>query len=149
MNKKLTVLEFQEEARKFSEEFREDNPAPYISTARAGRLLNLSPRQIRRIAKQGRIPGAAKPGHDWVFEEPIEVLPPERPQGWPKGTPGRLFLPKSAGPIGAIGDSITIDGDDPDFPGLRRRWRGKVAEITPEGATIQGRYWIGNASALK
>lgn len=66
-----------------------------------------------------------------------------------QGTPGRLFIPAAAGYIGEMGDEITVEGDDPDFRGLRRKWRGKVVEITPQGVAIQGRFWIGNAAALK
>jgi hypothetical protein len=58
------------------------------------------------------------------------------------GTPGRLFIPASAGYIGEMGDEITVEGDDPDFRGLRRKWRGKVVEIAPEGVAIEGRFWI-------
>jgi hypothetical protein len=37
-----------------------------------------------RLAAAGRIPGVSKPGRDWVFEPPIEVLPPARPPEWPR-----------------------------------------------------------------
>jgi excisionase family DNA binding protein len=54
-----------------------------LTTSQAAALLGLSPSQTTRLAQQGRIPGASKPGRDWVFQPPIKVLPPERPPGWP------------------------------------------------------------------
>lgn len=65
-----------------------------------------------------------------------------------KGTPGRLVISSAAGYIGEIGDVIEIEGDDPDFIGLRRRWRGKVTSKSDADTTITGRYWIGNRAAL-
>jgi hypothetical protein len=55
-----------------------------LTTFQAAKILGLSPSQTTRLAKQGRIPGASKPGRDWVFEPPLQVLPPERPPGWPR-----------------------------------------------------------------
>ena len=54
-----------------------------LTTAQAAALLVLSLSQTRRLARQGRIVGATRLGRDWIFDPPIELLPPERPQGWP------------------------------------------------------------------
>jgi len=58
-----------------------------LTTLQASALLGLSPSQTTRLAAAGRIPRASKPGRDWVFEPPIEVLPPARPPGWPQRHP--------------------------------------------------------------
>jgi hypothetical protein len=55
-----------------------------LTTTAAAKILGLSPSQTTRLAQQGRIPGASKPGRDWVFEPPLQVLPPARPPGWPR-----------------------------------------------------------------
>jgi hypothetical protein len=55
-----------------------------LTTTAAAKILGLSPSQTTRLAAAGRIPGASKPGRDWQFELPIEVLPPARPPGWPR-----------------------------------------------------------------
>jgi excisionase family DNA binding protein len=58
-----------------------------MTTYEAAARLGLSPSHMARLAAAGRIPRASKPGRDWVFESPIEVLPPERPPGWPRRRP--------------------------------------------------------------
>lgn len=55
-----------------------------LTTTAAAKILGLSPSHTTRLAAAGRIPRASKPGRDWVFEPPIEVLPPARPPGWPR-----------------------------------------------------------------
>lgn len=52
-----------------------------LTTSQAAARLGLSLTQTKRLAAAGRIPRASKPGRDWVFEPPIEVLPPARPKG--------------------------------------------------------------------
>jgi hypothetical protein len=58
-----------------------------LTTTAVAKILGLSPSHTTRLAAAGRIPRASKPGRDWVFEPPIEVLPPERPPGWPRRRP--------------------------------------------------------------
>ena len=55
-----------------------------LTTTAAAKILRLSPSQTTRLAAAGRIPRASKPGRDWVFDPPLEILPPERPAGWPR-----------------------------------------------------------------
>ena len=55
-----------------------------LTTSQAAARLGLSPSHTTRLAAAGRIPRASKHGRDWVFEPPIEVLPPARPKGWPR-----------------------------------------------------------------
>jgi hypothetical protein len=51
-------------------------------------ILDRGPREVRRLAKLGRIQGASKlieddPRAPWVFDpDDFKVLPSERPQGW-------------------------------------------------------------------
>jgi hypothetical protein len=62
---------------------------PPIPTKRAAEILDCGPREVRRLARLGRIQGASKlieddPNALWVFDqEDLRVLPPERAQGWP------------------------------------------------------------------
>jgi hypothetical protein len=56
-----------------------------LNTVEAAAALNLSVSHTARLAKQGRILRASQPGgRDWLFEPPIEVLPPNRPPGRPR-----------------------------------------------------------------
>jgi Helix-turn-helix domain len=55
-----------------------------LTTSQAAAVLGLSLTRTKHLAATGRIPGARKHGRDWVFEPPIEVLPPARPPGWPR-----------------------------------------------------------------
>jgi hypothetical protein len=57
---------------------------PPIHTKRAAEILDCGPREVRRLAKLGRIAGASKlveddPRAPWVFDpEDLKVLPPQR-----------------------------------------------------------------------
>ncbi len=57
-----------------------------VTTREAADRLGFTPGRVRQLAQQGRIPGARRVGRDWLFEEPIEVLPPARPRGYPGHT---------------------------------------------------------------
>ena len=46
-----------------------------LTTIQAAAELGVTPNYITRLAVAGRIPRASKPGRDWVFEPPIEILP--------------------------------------------------------------------------
>jgi hypothetical protein len=57
---------------------------PPIPTKRAAEILDCGPREVRRLARLGRIQGASKLTEDgrkapWVFDpEELKVLPPQR-----------------------------------------------------------------------
>lgn len=61
---------------------RRSRPSPAIT--KAGELLGLSPSQTRRLAHEGRIPGATKRGGHWVFDLRLIILTPMRPRGRPR-----------------------------------------------------------------
>lgn len=63
------------------------------------------------------------------------------------GIPGRFVIPVGASRMG-IGDTVSIQGDDPDFPGFLQRWKGVVVEVSSISTTIEGRYWIGSEADL-
>lgn len=72
-----------------------------------------------------------------------------QPKRTDQGTPGRLVVPlQNPGGVN-MDDVIQIKGHDPDFPGMLRLWHGSVVEITKEHFTIDGRFWIGNESAIR
>lgn len=49
-----------------------------IGTALAAEILQLSESQTRRLALAGRISNAKKISGRWVYQKPIEVIPPSR-----------------------------------------------------------------------
>jgi hypothetical protein len=56
-----------------------------LNTFQVAAALGLSVSHTARLAKQGRILRASQPGgRDWLFEPPLEVLPPNRPPGRPR-----------------------------------------------------------------
>ncbi|MDQ3562851.1 MAG: helix-turn-helix domain-containing protein [Pseudomonadota bacterium] len=55
-----------------------------LTTTEAAVALKLSPSQTRRLAAAGRIPGAELRGRDWWYRQPLKILPPDRPKGWPR-----------------------------------------------------------------
>jgi excisionase family DNA binding protein len=46
-----------------------------IPTAQAAKLLGCNVAYVRRMAAQGRIPGAQKVGRDWVFPDQPRIYP--------------------------------------------------------------------------
>lgn len=49
-----------------------------LSSNDVAERLGISRQRVLQLAKQGRIEGAKKVGRDWVFEEPVSLLPGER-----------------------------------------------------------------------
>ncbi|MGH8591345.1 MAG: helix-turn-helix domain-containing protein [Gammaproteobacteria bacterium] len=70
------------------------NSPRILTTAEASKVLGLSARQTRHLADLGRIPGAEKIGHDWIFRERPKIMPPERRPGRPgKVIAGVVLIP--------------------------------------------------------
>jgi excisionase family DNA binding protein len=46
-----------------------------IPTSQAAKLLKVNQSYIRRMAQEGRIPGAIKIGRDWIFPDKPKIVP--------------------------------------------------------------------------
>ena len=57
-----------------------------ITIRRAAMELGVSDRRVRQLARDGRLRGAAKAGHEWLIPTPVEVIPGRR---GPVGVAGR------------------------------------------------------------
>ena len=53
---------------------REEAAPPAVTVRWAAAELGVSDRRIRELAKQGRVLGASKAGHEWIIPTPIQVL---------------------------------------------------------------------------
>lgn len=51
---------------------------PFITTAAAGKLLGVTPRQVRRLCKQKKIEGACEHGHRWRIPASVRVKGEDR-----------------------------------------------------------------------
>ena len=57
-----------------------------LTVRRAALELGVSDRRVRQLARDGRLRGAAKAGHEWLIPTPVEVIPGRR---GPVGVAGR------------------------------------------------------------
>lgn len=57
-----------------------------VTIRRAAMELGVSDRRVRQLARDGRLRGAAKAGHEWLIPTPVEVIPGRR---GPVGVAGR------------------------------------------------------------
>jgi excisionase family DNA binding protein len=46
-----------------------------LTTHEAAKQLGVTPRRIQKLIADKRIPGAVKPGHDWIIPDDFMVLP--------------------------------------------------------------------------
>lgn len=56
-------------------------PAKDVANVTAGRAaveLGVSDGRVRQLAREGRLRGAVKAGHEWLIPTPIEVIPGRR-----------------------------------------------------------------------
>ena len=54
--------------------------------SRAAAELGVSDGRVRQLAREGRVRGAVKAGHEWLIPTPVEVIPGAR---GPAGVAGR------------------------------------------------------------
>ena len=57
-----------------------------VTVKRAAKELGISDRRVRKLARDGRVKGAAKIGVEWLIPTPVELLPANR---GPAGVAGR------------------------------------------------------------
>ncbi len=57
-----------------------------VTIRRAAMELGVSDRRVRQLARDGRLRGATKAGHEWLIPTPVEVIPGRR---GPVGVAGR------------------------------------------------------------
>ena len=58
-----------------------------ITVRQAAIELGISDRRMRQLAREGRVRGATKTGHEWLIPTPVEVIPGSR---GPVGVAGRV-----------------------------------------------------------
>ena len=58
-----------------------------VTVSQAAARLGVSDRRVRQLAREGRVRGAAKVGHEWLIPTPVEVIPGNR---GPAGVAGRV-----------------------------------------------------------
>ena len=58
-----------------------------ITVRQAAIELGISDRRMRQLARDGRVRGATKTGHEWLIPTPVEVIPGSR---GPVGVAGRV-----------------------------------------------------------
>ena len=58
-----------------------------ITVRQAAIELGISDRRMRQLARDGRVWGATKTGHEWLIPTPVEVIPGSR---GPVGVAGRV-----------------------------------------------------------
>ena len=49
-----------------------------VTVSRAALELGVSDGRVRQLARQGRVRGAVKAGHEWLIPTPIELIPGRR-----------------------------------------------------------------------
>ena len=64
-------------------EFELDSEAPAddvanVTVREAATRLGVSERRVRKLARDGRVRGATKPGAEWLIPTPVEVIPGKR-----------------------------------------------------------------------
>ena len=61
--------------------------SPTLHVRQAAIELGISDRRMRQLARDGRVRGATKTGHEWLIPTPVEVIPGSR---GPVGVAGRV-----------------------------------------------------------
>ena len=64
-------------------QFELDSEAPAddvvnVTVREAAARLGVSERRVRKLARDGRVQGATKPGAEWLIPTPVEVIPRKR-----------------------------------------------------------------------
>ena len=49
-----------------------------VNISRAAKELGVTDGRVRQLARQGRVRGATKAGHEWLIPTPVEVIPGRR-----------------------------------------------------------------------
>lgn len=68
-----------------------DGDVANVTVREAAARLGVSERRVRKLALDGRIRGASKPGAEWLIPTPVEVIPGKR---GPVSVAGRTQLPE-------------------------------------------------------
>ena len=58
-----------------------------VTVRQAATRLGVSERRVRQLAREGRVRGATKTGHEWLIPTPVELIPRSR---GPVGVAGRI-----------------------------------------------------------
>ncbi len=66
-----------------------------VTIREAANRLGVSERRVRKLARDGRVRGAAKAGSEWLIPTPVELIPAKR---GPVGVAGRSGHDETAGP---------------------------------------------------
>ena len=74
-----------------------------VTVSRAAAELGVSGGRVRQLAREGRVRGAVKAGHEWLIPMPVEVIPGAR---GPAGVAGRPDAAQSA--------AIAVEGRNAD-----------------------------------
>ena len=64
-----------------------DDDVANVTVREAATRLGVSERRVRKLARDGRMRGATKPGAEWLIPTPVEVIPGRR---GPVGVAGRV-----------------------------------------------------------